>query len=192
MQCTAYQAGPALTYEEEVALAPLARAGNHAAQERMLASIVALVQRMASATGRFGAALDDLMEAGMEEAWRALQRFDPSRGKWSTWAARHAKFAIYHAMADEPAGAPLPDVAAPPQGVEEDEEASDRQQAESALRAGLRILLGEEDAEVVACKVLEDLTETQTARLLHRSWRTVRASEERGMARLREVVRARA
>ena len=76
--------------------------------------------------------------------------------------------------------------------LEEDEETSNRQQSESAIRAGLRIVLGAEDAEVVACEVLEGLSETQCARLLRRSGRTVRASQQRGMARRREVVPARA
>ncbi len=192
MRYNTYEAGPALTQEEEETLAPLARAGNKAAETRMLSSIVALVQRMAGATGRRGAALDDAMQAGMVDAWRALRRFDPSRGKWATWAARHARFAILHSVMDEPAGLPMPDVAAPPNGMEEDEETSNRQQADAAIRAGLKIVLGAEDAEVVACEVLEGLSETQCARLLRRSWRTVRASQQRGMARLREVVRARA
>lgn len=190
MQFSAYQAVPPLTQEQETELAPLARAGDPAAQDAMLRSVVALVRHLAVRACRAGVEVDDLVQAGMISVWRALRSYDPTRGRWCGWAGRHAKFDILHAAQDgAPTGVSLVD--APARNIDE-EDAGDRAQADAAIRAGLRLVLGAEDAEVVACKVLEDLSETQCARLLHRSWRTVRASEQRGMARLREVFRARA
>ncbi len=190
MQCNAYQAVPPLTQEQEMELAPLARDGDRFAQDTMLRSVAPLVQSLAARACRAGVEVGDLVQTGMISVWRALRSFDPSLGRWSSWAGRHAKFDILHAAQDgAPIGSPLIDTPAP--DVDADEVAA-REQSAAAIRAGLRALLGADDAEVVGCKILEDLTETQTARRLHRSWRTVRASEQRGMARLREVVRARA
>ncbi len=181
-----YEAQAPLSEQEEADLIVRVRAGDRGAESRMVASVVPLVRGLAGRACRLGVEVDDLQQAGMIAVWRALRSFDPTRGRWCGWARRHARFDILHAAQDgAPTGSPLIDTPAPEDNTED---ANDREQAAAAVRAGLHALLGKEDAEVVACKVLEDMTETQTARQLRRSWRTVRASEQRGLSKLRAVM----
>lgn len=189
MQFSTYQAVPPLTQEQEMELAPLARAGDPAAQDAMLRSVIPLVRSLAVRACRAGVEVDDLQQAGMVSCWRALRSYDPTRGRWCAWAGRHARFDILHAAQDgAPTGSPLIDAPAPPQGVEEAEEARDREQSGAAVRAALRHTLGPRDAEILSLRILEDYSVTQTAKRLHLSWRTINAVEAAGLAKLRATM----
>ncbi|GEM_PF-3008428 len=186
MQFNMYQAVPPLTQEQEEELAPLARAGDPAAQDRMIRSVAPLVQSLAARACRAGVEVGDLVQAGMISVWRALRSYDPTRSRWSSWAGRHAKFDILHAAENgAPIGLSLLDVAAP--DVDE-ENAASNEQAGAAVRTALSVMFGDHAAQILTCRFLEGLSATQTALRLRVSWRTIRDVEARAIPRLRAVL----
>ncbi len=179
-----YVARPPLSADEERDLSLRAQAGDRDAQEEMVRAVVPLIRSMACRTGVFGATFDDLVQSATVDVWRAIRHFDPSKGSWPAWAAKHAYHAIGHTLADVPLTDPLVDVAAP---VVDADGVAENEQAGAALRTALRLVLGAEDAELVYVRAVEGLTETQAARRLRRSWRKIRIAYTSGLARLRAV-----
>ncbi|GEM_PF-3610605 len=83
-----------LTAAEETALAPLAKAGDRPARERLLSSVNGLVHWFAAQMERPGVDREDLAQAGFVGALEAIEGFDPARGRWHSWAAVFVKGAM--------------------------------------------------------------------------------------------------
>lgn len=83
-----------LTAEEEMALAPLARAGDRDARARLIGSVKDLVFWLAAQLERPGVDREDLAQEGMVAALEVIPSFDPAKGRWHSWAAVFAKGAM--------------------------------------------------------------------------------------------------
>lgn len=75
-----------LTPAEEVEFHAAARAGNVAAQERMVGAVYAGVYKSAKRLAKGRTAFDDLVQEGSLGAMRAIKTFDPRKGRWHVYA----------------------------------------------------------------------------------------------------------
>lgn len=90
-----YVSSAALTHEEELALVPLVRSGDAAAQDRMLSSVVRLVRSIANGCSAGDEERDGMVQVGMIAAFQALKTFDPRKGRWAHHAGNRARMAMY-------------------------------------------------------------------------------------------------
>ena len=92
---------PLLTVEEEVALANKIKKGDQKAREKMIASNLRLVVKIARDYMNFGLPLMDLISEGNIGLVKAVERFDPYKGgKLSTYASWWIKQSIKRALAN--------------------------------------------------------------------------------------------
>jgi RNA polymerase primary sigma factor len=92
---------PLLTIEEEVELANKIKEGNQKAREKMIASNLRLVVKIARDYMNFGLPLMDLVSEGNIGLVKAVERFDPYKGgKLSTYASWWIKQSIKRALAN--------------------------------------------------------------------------------------------
>lgn len=93
---------PLLTAEEEVQLAKRIKRGDRAARERMTASNLRLVVKIAKEYNGYGLPLEDLISEGNIGLMRAVEKFDPKHGtKFSTYASWWIKQAVRRAIANQ-------------------------------------------------------------------------------------------
>ena len=92
---------PLLTVEEEVELANKIKKGDQKAREKMIASNLRLVVKIARDYMNFGLPLMDLVSEGNIGLVKAVERFDPYKGgKLSTYASWWIKQSIKRALAN--------------------------------------------------------------------------------------------
>ena len=92
---------PLLTPQEEIDLASKIKKGNAEARERMIASNLRLVVKIARDYMNFGLPLMDLVSEGNIGLVKAVERFDPYKGgKLSTYASWWIKQSIKRALAN--------------------------------------------------------------------------------------------
>ena len=92
---------PLLTVEEEVELADKIKKGDLKAREKMIASNLRLVVKIARDYMNFGLPLMDLVSEGNIGLVKAVERFDPYKGgKLSTYASWWIKQSIKRALAN--------------------------------------------------------------------------------------------
>ena len=92
---------PLLTIEEEVELANKIKKGDQKAREKMIASNLRLVVKIARDYMNFGLPLMDLVSEGNIGLVKAVERFDPYKGgKLSTYASWWIKQSIKRALAN--------------------------------------------------------------------------------------------
>lgn len=92
---------PLLTVEEEVELANKIKQGDQKAREKMIASNLRLVVKIARDYMNFGLPLMDLVSEGNIGLVKAVERFDPYKGgKLSTYASWWIKQSIKRALAN--------------------------------------------------------------------------------------------
>ncbi|MDA0848142.1 MAG: sigma-70 family RNA polymerase sigma factor [Verrucomicrobia bacterium] len=92
---------PLLTIEEEVELANKIKKGDPKAREKMIASNLRLVVKIARDYMNFGLPLMDLVSEGNIGLVKAIERFDPYKGgKLSTYASWWIKQSIKRALAN--------------------------------------------------------------------------------------------
>ncbi len=90
-----YVSSAALTQEEERTLGPLARSGDVAAHDRMLSSVVRLIQSIAKGCSAGNEERDGMVQVGMIAAFQALMTFDPRKGRWAHHAGYRARMAMH-------------------------------------------------------------------------------------------------
>lgn len=86
-----------LSKADQTALAKKAKAGDTEARDRLVCSCLRLVVAMAKRFAKTGIPLEDLVQAGNLGLFVAVDRFDPSRGAFSTIASWYA----FNAMQEE-------------------------------------------------------------------------------------------
>ena len=92
---------PLLTVKEEVELANKIKQGDQKAREKMIASNLRLVVKIARDYMNFGLPLMDLVSEGNIGLVKAVERFDPYKGgKLSTYASWWIKQSIKRALAN--------------------------------------------------------------------------------------------
>lgn len=93
---------PLLSPEEEVKLAKRIRRGDRTARERMTASNLRLVVKIAKEYSGYGLPLEDLIAEGNLGLMRAVEKFDPKHGtRFSTYASWWIKQAVRRAIANQ-------------------------------------------------------------------------------------------
>jgi RNA polymerase primary sigma factor len=92
---------PRLTREEEVSLSALARGGNQSAKDRLIVSNLRLVIKIAGDYTNMGLPMLDLLSEGNIGLMKAIDRYDPSKGKLSTYAACWIKQGIKRGLANQ-------------------------------------------------------------------------------------------
>lgn len=94
---------PVLSREEEQELARAARAGDLSARERLIASNLRFVVKLAKRYRGLGLPLEDLVGEGNRGMVRAAETFDPSRGvRFISYAMYHIRVRIDIALARAP------------------------------------------------------------------------------------------
>lgn len=90
---------PAGDGEAKLRVAEAMRAGVEARQRLVTANLGWVVRLARRATGP-GLAVDDLLQAGAIGLWEAAERFDPDRGRFTTWATFFVREEIGRALED--------------------------------------------------------------------------------------------
>ena len=95
---------PLLSYEEEVALATRVKGGDRSAVHELVVANTRLVRQITSkwrraATTSFDE--DDLFQHGCLGVTRAAEKFDPSRGRFTTYATLWVKQSLARGLANE-------------------------------------------------------------------------------------------
>src|SRR5579859_3367349 len=87
-----------LTAEEESQLARLVACGNQDARERLTLANLRLVVSIAKRYQGLGLPLEDLISEGNLGLMRAIDKYDPSKGRFSTYATWWVRQSIYRAL----------------------------------------------------------------------------------------------
>ncbi len=89
---------PLLSKEEEGTLARKRRRGDHRAERKMIECNLRLVVKVASEFADLGVPLQDLINEGNIGLMKAVRKFDPAKGKLSTYAVWWIKQCIRRAV----------------------------------------------------------------------------------------------
>lgn len=92
---------PRLEPEEEARLARRVRRGHAPSRQRMIQANLRLVVRIATGYANYGLPLLDLIAEGNIGLMKAVDRFDPQRGRFSTYAAWWIRQGICRALMDK-------------------------------------------------------------------------------------------
>jgi RNA polymerase primary sigma factor len=92
---------PLLTREEENQLAAQVRRGNKRARERMIKANLRLVVKISYDYANFGMPLLDLINEGNIGLMKAVERFDPAKGRLATYGSCWIKQSIKRALANQ-------------------------------------------------------------------------------------------
>jgi|SRR5579859_2820501 len=87
-----------LTAEEESQLARLVACGNQDARERLTLANLRLVVSIAKRYQGLGLPLEDLISEGNLGLMRAIDKYDPSKGRFSTYATWWIRQSVYRAL----------------------------------------------------------------------------------------------
>ncbi|MBO0783973.1 MAG: sigma-70 family RNA polymerase sigma factor, partial [Ktedonobacteraceae bacterium] len=100
---------PLLSPDEEQALAAQAASGNQQARTRFLEANLRLVVHVAKSYQGLGLDFADLIQEGNLGLLRALDKFDPSYGRFSTYAVYWIRQRISRAIVQKGRAIRLPD-----------------------------------------------------------------------------------
>lgn len=102
--------GPLLTREQELTLARKARAGDERARERLIERNLRLVVSLAKRYRGMGLAFEDLIQEGNVGLIKAVEKFDPERGRrFSTYATWWIRQSIGRSLSDKSRTIRLPE-----------------------------------------------------------------------------------